>query len=169
VISANTLWIVIFALVVLYVVARWVRARTATEPEQNEQVRYLIRSGTHAAVPELTPSASGLVVSRYYFRETDVESGPADPADFYDELFIDLRDAESAQTWQNSLHVATPRGLDRMMAEEGWDSVIGGELLIVRKYDLQTILRGATDHLQEIYEAQVKIMGAGARPPEKVG
>ena len=168
-ISASTLWIVIFALVVLYVVARWVRSRTATEAEQSEQVRYLIRSGTNAAVPELATSSTSLVVSRYYFRQTDIDTGPADPTDFYDELFIDLRDSGSSQTWQNSLHVATPRGLDRMMAEEHWDSVIGGELLIVRRYDLQTILQGAADHLQEIYETQVKLLGAGAKPPEQVG
>ena len=28
-----------------------------------------------------------------------------------------------------------------MMVEEHWESVIGGELLIVRKYDLKTILK----------------------------
>lgn len=168
-ISANTLWILIFALLALYLVARWVRSRSAPQDEPGEQVRYLIRSGTNAAAEQLGAVPSGLVVTRYYFRQTNLETGPADLVDFYDELHIDLRDPESMQTWQNTIHVATPRGLDRMMAEEHWESVIGGELLIVRKYNLQTILQGAVDHLQEIYEAQVKMLGPGARPSEPVG
>ena len=168
-IPANTLWVLVFAIVVLYIVARWVRSRTTTEEEQqNEQVRYLIRSGT-AGGGETFGTRSGLLVSRYYFRETPVETGPPDPADFYDELCVELRDPDSQHVWQNSIHVATPRGLDRMMVEEHWDSVIGGELLIVRKYDLDKILQGAVDHLQEIYEVQVKIMGRSAEPPQWVG
>jgi hypothetical protein len=160
VIPANTLWVLVFVIIVVYLVARWVRSKTATEDEQAEQVRYLIRSsGTGAA--EHLGSKGGLIVSRYYFREADVEAEPPDPTDFYDELFIDLRDSDSGQTWQNSIHVATPRALERVMRAEQWDSVIGTELLIVRRYDLEVILRGAVEHLQEIYEAQVQIVGKG--------
>jgi hypothetical protein len=167
-IPANTLWVLVLAILVLYIVARWVRSHTVTEEEHpNEQVRYLIRSGTVSGGEQLG-ARSGLVVSRYYFRQTDVAAGPPDPADFYDELFIDLRDPDSQQTWQNSIHVATPRGLDRMMAEEHWDTVIGGELLIVRKYEVDKILQGAIDHLQEIYEVRVQLMGRRAEPPERV-
>lgn len=157
-IAANTLWVAVVAIVVLYLVARWIRAHTTTEDEQNEQVRYLIRTGNAGAAQQLEPTEE-LTVKRYSFRETDLETGPPDPLDFYDELFIDLQSAGSAQTWQNSIHVATPKALDRVMREEHWDSVIGTELLIVRRYNVDTILRGAVDHLQEIYEAQVKITG----------
>ena len=166
-ISANTLWFGVVAIVVLYFVARWVRAHTATEEEQNEQVRYLVHSAGSASSQHLG-AKGGLVVSRYYFRDTDTEGGPSDPTDFYDELFIDLRDPKSEQTWQNSIHVATPKALDRVMVEEHWDSVIGTELLIVRHYDLNTILRGAIDHLQEIYEAQVQLAGKSL-PQEPIG
>jgi hypothetical protein len=160
-IPANTLWVLVFVIVVVYLVARWVRSHTATEDEQREQVRYLIRSSNAGAAEYLGEAKDGLTVSRYYFRETEVETGPPDPADFYDELFVDLRDPDSEQTFQNSIHVATPRALDRVMQEEHWDSVIGTELLIVRRYDLDTILRAAIDHLQEIYEARVQIAGKG--------
>ena len=166
-ISANTLWFGILAIVVLYLVARWVRSHTATEEEQNEQVRYLVHS-TGTGTAQQLGVKGGLLVTRYYFRQTDPETGPADTADFYDELFIDLRDSESEQVWQNSIHVATPRALDRVMAEEHWDSVIGTELLVVRRYHLETILRGAVDHLQEIYEARVQLVGKTS-PPESVG
>lgn len=164
--SANWAWAILGALILLLVIRRWYGPRTE---DPAEQVRYLIRSAEAPAAAKLG-ARGGLVVSRYYFRQTDLDSGPADRDVFYDELFIDLKDLESKQTWQNSIHVATPRGLDRMMVEEQWDSVIGTELLIVRRYDLDAILHGAVDHLQEIYEAQVQILGRGAAPPpESVG
>ena len=171
--AANTVWVAVLVVLVVYLAARWVRSRTITteqEALQNEQVRYLIRSTSASpSTAEKLGVRSGLLVSRYYFRDTDAETGPPDPADFYDELFIELQAADSDQTWQNSIHVATPRGLERMMAEEHWDSVIGGELLIVRRFDLQTILRGAVDHLQEIYEVQVQLTGRDGEPPEIAG
>ncbi len=159
--STNWAWAILGALIVLLLIRRWYGPRTA---DPAEQVRYLIRSSDAPAPAELG-AGGGLVVSRYYFRQTDPDTGPADRDVFYDEMFIDLKDPESNQTWQNSIHVATPRGLDRVMVEEHWDSVIGTELLIVRRYDLQTILQGAVDHLQEIYEAKVQILGRGAAPP----
>ncbi|MFB3813310.1 MAG: hypothetical protein ACE14L_04290 [Terriglobales bacterium] len=165
-ISANTVWVVIVVVLVVYLVARWVRSHTTTA--EDPQVRYFVRSGSATAAQELG-ARSGLVVSRYYFRQTDIETGPSDAADFYDELFIDLRDPDSGQTWQNSIHVATPRALDRVMQEEQWDSVIGTELLIVRRYDLQKILDGAIEHLQQLYEVQVQLTGRGPTPPEVVG
>lgn len=165
-ISANTLWIAILAVVAAYLLARLLRSRRTDDSAEGEQVKYLIRSSESSAAEHLGASA-GLVVKRYYFRNTEPAAGPSDTSDFYDELFIDLEDADSAQKWQNSIHVATPRGLDRKMAEEHWDSVIGGELLIVRKYDLTTILDAAVEHLQEIYEVQVELLGRGASsPPE---
>lgn len=160
-IPANTLWIAILAIVAAYLLARWLRSRRLNETDQGEQVKYLIRS-SDASTAEHLGASSGLVVRRYYFRNTEPEAGPPDPADFYDELFVDLEEPESTQKWQNSIHVATPRGIDRMMAEEHWDSVIGGELLILRRYDLDTILKAAIEHLEEIYEVQVQIMGRGA-------
>lgn len=165
-ISANTLWIAILAVVAAYLLARLLRSRRTEDSAEGEQVKYLIRS-SESSTAEHLGAGNGLVVKRYYFRNTEAEAGPSDTADFYDELFIDLEDADSAQKWQNSIHVATPRGLERKMAEEHWDSVIGGELLIVRKYDLTTILDAAVEHLQEIYEVQVELLGRGASsPPE---
>ncbi len=165
-IPANTLWVIIIAIVVIYLVARWVGSRTITEERvQKDQVRYLIRSSGSKPAGELGVRG-GLLVTRYYFRETDLDTGPPDPADFYDELFIDLRDTGSGQVWQNSIHVATPRALDRVMQAEGWDSIIGTELLIVRRYDLETILNGAVEHLQQIYEVQVQLTGRGPAQAE---
>jgi hypothetical protein len=164
-IPANTLWVAVFVIVVVYVVARWVRAHTTTEEEEDQAPHYRIRSGPGTKEP-LGPTKGSLAVSRYYFSQTDIETGPPDVADFYDELFVDLRDTDSGQIWQNSMHVATLRGLERVMTEEHWDSVIGTELLIVRRYDRDTILHGAIDHLQEIYEARIQLVGHGPATPE---
>jgi hypothetical protein len=161
-VSSNWAWAILGALIILLLVRRWFAPRTE---DPAEQVRYLIRS-SGASTAETLGAKGGLVVSRYYFRQTDLEAGPADRDVFYDELFIELKEPQSGQTWQNSIHVATPRGLDRMMAEEHWDSVIGTELLIVRRYEVDSILHGAIDHLQELYETQVQILGRSAAPPE---
>jgi hypothetical protein len=155
----------LLAAVVFVLVLRRMFYRNADDPSQ--EVRYLIQSSSPKGSGELG-AKSGLQVTRYYFRETETEKGPPDRDVFYDELFMDLADPASGEKCQSSIHVATPRGLDRAMVEEQWDSVIGTELLIVRRYDLQTILNGAIDHLQEIYEAQVQIIGAkAAAPPPK--
>ncbi len=143
---------------------RVLRSRTSVEAGTPDQAHYLVQSASSSVAEQLRSPKTGLEVSRYYFRNAESGSIPADPTDFYDELFIDLRDPGTGQVWQNSIHVATPRALDRVMVEEQWDSVIGTELLIVRRYDLDTILHGAVDHLQELYEAQVSIVGA---PPVK--
>lgn len=116
---------------------------------------------------ELDAPKTGLNVSRYYFRDTDLETGPADPTDFYDELFVELEDPVSGQVWKNSTHVATLRGLERKMIAENWETVIGGELLIIRSYDLLKIMSGATAHLEELYETKVSILGVGLKAAGK--
>jgi hypothetical protein len=157
-IPANTLWVAIAVIVVMYVTARWVRSHTTTDEEQEQLPHFRIPSTRTSAAEELDPKGD-LTVSRAYFAQTDIETGPADASDFYDELFIDLRDSVSGQVFENSIHVTTLRGLDRVMREEHWDSVIGTELLIVRKFDRDTILQAAVGHLQEIYEVQIQLTG----------
>ncbi|MFB3917341.1 MAG: hypothetical protein ACE14M_11465 [Terriglobales bacterium] len=154
-------WILLGAIILLLLLRRVIYRR---RDDPSEQVRYMIRSSEAPSTAQQLGAKSGLQIVRYYFRNTEAEHGPPDHDVFYDELFIDLKDPESGQTWQNSIHVATPRGLDRAMVEEHWDSVIGTELLIVRRYDLQTILNGAIDHLQEIYEVQLQFLN---RPPQE--
>ena len=177
---SSTIVILVIVGLVLYVASRWMRSRSQTEIEQEEaraKVQVLVRTvnprntvrdalaadrsaQAALAAPEPDSAPNGLNLSRYRFRTTTLEAGPLDPEDFYDEIFIDLIDPETGQLWQNSMHVATPRGLERTMRAEQWDTVIGGELLIVLRYDLATILDGAATHLEEIYEAKVDVSSA---------
>jgi hypothetical protein len=161
-VSTTWAWFLLGAIVLLLLLRRYA---FRTQESATEQVRYMIQSSGAPSAAQQLGATSGLQVTRYYFRQTDTKGGPDDCETFYDEFFIDLRDPESGQTWQNTIHVATPRGLDRLMAEEHWDSVIGTELLIVRKFDLETILQAAVEHLEEIYEVQLQFAGQGIGPP----
>lgn len=96
-------------------------------------------------------------ITRYYFAHTHADEGPADPDVFYDELFIDLVNSDTGDKFQNHMFVCTPRGLTDEMIKEQWDSVIGTELLIVRRYNIDHILAGARHHLEEIYESTLKV------------
>lgn len=104
-------------------------------------------------------------ITRYYFAHTDAEQGPTDPDVFYDELFIDLTNTDTGEKFENHMFVCTPRGLTEEMIKEQWDSVVGTELLIARRYNLDAILAGAKHHLEEIYESTLKI--APRRPGKR--
>jgi hypothetical protein len=100
---------------------------------------------------------SAYEITRYYFAHTDAAQGPADADVFYDELFIDLVNSNTGDKFQNRMFVCTPRGLTEEMVKEQWDSVVGTELLIVRRYNIDHILVGARHHLEEIYESTLKV------------
>jgi hypothetical protein len=154
-VSTTWAWFILGAIVLLLVLRRMSFGR---RDEPTEQVRYMIRSSDAPSAAQQLGARAGLQVTRHYFRQTEAAAGPPDRDVFYDEFIVDVRDPESGQTWQNTIHVATPRGLERMMADENWDTVIGTELLIVRRFDMAAILKGAVDHLQEIYEVQFDLL-----------
>lgn len=96
-------------------------------------------------------------VTRYYFEKTDPAQGPPDPDEFYDQFFVDLTNVETGDRFSNSMYVCTPQGLKQEMIKQKWGSVVGTELLIVPRYNLDAILAGAKRHLEEIYESTLKI------------
>ncbi len=103
----------------------------------------------HAAQEKIEPQ---LRIRNHYFRTFDFESGPPNPQCFYDELFVELENPSSGDTWTQSLLVATPSGIEQVMREERWDYMYGIDLLIVRTYDRELILTSLLDHLEERYE-----------------
>lgn len=108
-------------------------------------------------------------ITRYYFANTDADQGPSDPDVFYDELFIDMVNSNTGDKFQNRMFVCTPRGLTQEMIKEQWDSVVGTELLIVRRYNLDSILAAAKHHLEEIYESTLKVSPRGNRGRDYLG
>ena len=95
---------------------------------------------------------SRLRIRNRYFRSFDFETGPPDAECFYDELFVEMEDTVSSYSWTNSYFVATPSGIAQVMQEEGWNEIFGADLLIVRRFDREFILRSLLDHMSEQYE-----------------
>jgi hypothetical protein len=95
---------------------------------------------------------SQLRIRNHYFRSFDSDTGPPDPECFYDELFLELENTESGDSWTNSYFVGTPGGIAQVMREEGWDEMFGTDLLIVRRFDRELILRSLLERIEEQYE-----------------
>jgi len=93
-----------------------------------------------------------LRIRQHYFRSFDSDTGPPDPECFYDELFVELEDTHTGNSWTISYFVGTPSGIAQVMREEGWDEMFGADLLIVRRFDRELILRSLLGRLQEQYE-----------------
>lgn len=98
------------------------------------------------------PRPARLEIKNCSFRQIDVDSGPADPDCFYDELFVDFRDPDSGYTFKQSYFVATPTGVAQIMKEERWDHMFGTDLLIVPRFDRRVILAAVLEHEQERHE-----------------
>ncbi len=82
----------------------------------------------------------------YYFKQTDLVRGPADPARFYDEFFLVFEDPASHHTWETRYVVATPGGLQDIMSREHFVSVyLDDPVVIVSQWNLTAILRAVID------------------------
>jgi len=92
-----------------------------------------------------------LRVRNHYFRSFDSDTGPPDPECFYDELFLELENP-AGDAWTVSYFVGTPSGIAQAMREEGWDEMFGIDLLIVRRFDRELILKSLLDRLEEQHE-----------------
>jgi hypothetical protein len=88
-------------------------------------------------------------ILNYYFRHTDMVEGPPDPEDLYDEFFVELENPAHEHRWTTSFHVATPKGLERVMREDRSEFVYGEGTIIVQRFDLAVILRAVLEHFAE--------------------
>ena len=86
------------------------------------------------------------------FGRLDTDTGPPDPECFYDELFLEIENPDSSDSWTTSYFVGTPSGLAQVMREEGWDEMFGADLLIVRRFDRDLILRSLLERVAEQHE-----------------
>jgi hypothetical protein len=93
-----------------------------------------------------------LRIRNHYFRGFDTDTGPPDPERFYDELFLEVENRDSGDSWTVSYFVGTPSGIAEVMREEGWDEMFGADLLIVRRFDRELILRSLLERIEERYE-----------------
>jgi hypothetical protein len=99
----------------------------------------------------------------YYFRQTDLQTGPADPAAFHDELFVELEDPGSGHRWTARFPVATPAGLARVMDEDRSDFIYDTDTIIIRRYDIALILEAVFEFYAQAH-GNVSHDDAGAKP-----
>src|SRR5260370_3533936 len=92
-------------------------------------------------------------ILNYFFRNTDLETGPMDPTDFFDQFVIELENPEDGYQWTQSAMVTTPKGLGRMMAENREDAVWEKNLLVVKRFDLSLILRSVLEDCAAFHAA----------------
>ena len=98
------------------------------------------------------PAQGRLRIRNHYFHSFDSEAGPPDPECFHDEVFLEIENVESGDSWTNSYFVGTPSGIAQLMRDEGWDEMYGTDLLIVRRFDRELILRSLLDRINEQHE-----------------
>jgi len=92
-------------------------------------------------------------ILNYYFRNMDLETGPANPTDFYDDFYIEFENPANGHRWTAAFWVTTPSGLVHQMHESRTDAIWGTGILVVKRFDLETILRSALENCAEAHAA----------------
>ncbi|MGH9636783.1 MAG: hypothetical protein ACRD72_18280 [Candidatus Angelobacter sp.] len=88
----------------------------------------------------------------YYFDETDLVRGPKNPASFYDDFYLLVRDVENSHTALYKYFVATPAGLQKAMDDEHLPALyLEEQALIVSRWDVQLILDTAVKDIMKSY------------------
>lgn len=107
-------------------------------------------------VPEIKRDADGRYnrpeFLNYYFEETDLVRGPENPASFYDDFYVLVRDIENNHTAFYKYFVATPAGLQKAMDDEHLPALyLEEQTLIVSRWDVQLILDTAVKDIMKSY------------------
>jgi hypothetical protein len=90
----------------------------------------------------------------YYFEETDLLRGPQDPAVFYDNFYLEVRDIENSHTSIYQYFVATPLGLQKALTTEKLPALyLEEQSLIVARWDVPLILDEVVKQVIKAYAA----------------
>ncbi|HEX4604850.1 MAG TPA: hypothetical protein VH724_12705 [Candidatus Angelobacter sp.] len=91
----------------------------------------------------------------YYFEATDLVQGPLDPAIFYDDFYLLVRDIENDHTALYKYFVATPLGLQKALADEHLPAIcLEEQSLIVSRWDVPLILETVVKKVMQSYAEQ---------------
>ncbi|MCI0402555.1 MAG: hypothetical protein L0212_03425 [Acidobacteria bacterium] len=104
------------------------------------------------------------IVLNYFFREADLIAGPRNPEDFYDEFFVECEHPETGYRWRTSFYVTTPKGIERVMTEDRTDYLFGDTTIVVRHFDLKTILRAVMESFAEANDPRLREARNGPPP-----
>lgn len=120
-------------------------------------------------VPEIKRDADGRYnrpeFLNYYFEETDLVLGPENPAAFYDDFYVLVRDIENNHTAFYKYFVATPAGLQKAMDDEHLPALyLEEQALIVSRWDVPLILDTAVKDIMKSYTESKNDKDAHALP-----
>jgi hypothetical protein len=88
----------------------------------------------------------------YYFGKTDLKSGPPDPTNFYDDFYVMTRDIESNYERHYKYLVATPTGLQSVLASKRLPALyIEDQTVIVPRWDVPLILETVIKQIMKTY------------------
>jgi hypothetical protein len=88
----------------------------------------------------------------YYFEKIDLKTGPVDPTSFCDDFYVVARDIESNHPGSYKYLVATPAGLQAVMASEHLPALyIDDQTVIVPRWDLPLILETVVKQIMKTY------------------
>jgi hypothetical protein len=93
----------------------------------------------------------------YFFEKTDLVLGPADPRNFIDQFFMEVRDLENNHTGAYRYAVATPAGLQQELDSMRVPAlVLGEQMIIVSRWDMPLILKTVVDEILKAYQESHK-------------
>ena len=107
-------------------------------------------------VPEIERDSDGRYnrpeFLNYYFEETDLVRGPENPAAFYDDFYLLVRDIENSHTVLHKYFVATPQGLQKAMDDEHLPALyLEDQAIIVPRWDVSLILQTVVKDIMKSY------------------
>ena len=107
-------------------------------------------------VPEIKRDADGRYnrpeFLNYYFEETDLVRGPENPAAFYDDFYLLVRDIENSHTVLYKYFVATPQGLQKAMEDEHLPALyLEDQAIIIPRWDVPLILQTVVKDIMKSY------------------
>src|SRR5215467_11934558 len=116
---------------VFVVMARWASRSTSSSSTPQETSKLQEPPRQKAGPFTWGPSAEEVAASfpadpllgkirmrQFYFAKTEARPGPADPAVFAEELFVEWYDPDTGYSWLQSYFVATPKGLEQVLKEK---------------------------------------------------
>lgn len=108
-------------------------------------------------------------ILNYYFENTDLLHGPADPDSLFDVLVVETVDPGNNYRINYGYTVATPAGLRRTMAEEKQPSLYlhSMPVIIVPRWDLALILQTVVDEIMKTYGLPQEDQPQQISPPDQ--
>jgi hypothetical protein len=110
------------------------------------------------------PPPRNIRIVQWNFAKFDIASGPPDRNAFADDLHMQLFDPSTGRRWMQTYFVATPGGLQKMLADNRWNYMLVPQMWILDRYDLNE-LRAAM--LEELGAMEVQRGEASAHEEER--